>query len=110
MVNKKCLAGKTSVGNHLHRAEGGTCAKFQPNRMASLRDPGIQGAYLGVGKPKTQERARGPTHTRRIPYRMEIPAPRLTRSGNILVRVVEGHASACPRTGGVDKYGGVDIK
>ena len=75
MVNKKCLAGKTSVGNHLHRAEGGTCAKFQPNRMASLRDPGIQGAYLGVGKPKTQERARGPTHTRRIPYRMEIPAP-----------------------------------
>ena len=29
-----------------------------------------------VGKPKTQERARGPTHTRRIPYRMEIPAPR----------------------------------
>ena len=33
-----------------------------------------------VGKPKTQERARGPTHTRRIPYRMEIPAPRLTRS------------------------------
>ena len=75
MVNKKCLAGKTSVGNHLHRAKGGTCAKFQPNRMASLGDPGIQGAYLGVGKPKTQERARGPTHTRRIPYRMEIPAP-----------------------------------
>ena len=63
-----------------------------------------------VGKPKTQERARGPTHTRRVPYRMEIPAPRLTRSGNILVRVVEGHASACPRTVGVDKYGGVDIK
>ena len=31
---------------------------------------------FGVGKPKTQERARGPTHTRRIPYRMEIPAPR----------------------------------
>ena len=30
---------------------------------------------FGVGKPKTQERARGPTHTRRIPYRMEIPAP-----------------------------------
>ena len=28
----------------------------------------------------------------------------------ILVYVVEGHASACPRTGGVDKYGGVDIK
>ena len=28
-----------------------------------------------VGKPKTQERARGPTHTRRIHYRMEIPAP-----------------------------------
>ena len=75
MVNKKCLAGKTSVGNHLHRAEGGTCAKFQPNRMDSLGDPGIQGVYLGVGKPKTQERARGPTHTRRIPYRMEIPAP-----------------------------------
>ena len=104
MVNKKCLAGKTSVGNHLHRAEGGTCAKFQPNRMASLRDPGIQGAYLGVGKPKTQERARGPTHTRRIPYRMEIPAP----SGNVcalwryLAYVVEGHASACPRTVGVD--------
>ena len=63
-----------------------------------------------VGKPKTQERARGPTHTRRIPYRMEIPAPRLTRSMYILVYVVEGHASACPRTGGVDKYGGVDIK
>ena len=38
LVNKKCLAGKTSVGNHLHRAEGGTCAKFQPNRVASLRD------------------------------------------------------------------------
>ena len=46
--------------------------------MDSLGDPGIQGVYLGVGKPKTQERARGPTHTRRIPYRMEIPAP----SGN----------------------------
>ena len=61
-----------------------------------------------VGKPKTQERARGPTHTRRIPYRMEIPAPRLTRLGYILVHVVEGHASACPRTGDVDKYGGVD--
>ena len=29
-------------------------------------------------------------------------APRLTRSGNFLVRVVEGHASACPRTVGVD--------
>ena len=78
--------------------------------MDSLGDPGIQGVYLGVGKPKTQERARGPTHTRRIPYRMEIPAPRLTRSMYILVYVVEGHASACPRTGGVDKYGGVDIK
>ena len=83
MVNKKCLAGKTSVGNHLHRAEGGTCAKFQPNRMDSLGDPGIQGAYLGVGKPKTQERARGPTHTRRIPYRMEIPAPSCYRARRI---------------------------
>ena len=37
--NKKNFAGKTSVGNHLHRAEGSTCAKFQPNRVASLGDP-----------------------------------------------------------------------
>ena len=102
LTNKKCLAGKTSVGICSYNVPTGPCAKFQPNRMDSLGDPGIQGAYLGVGKPKTQERARGPTHTRRIPYRMEIPAPRLTRSGNILVRVVEGHASACPRTVGVD--------
>ena len=60
-----------------------------------------------VGKPKTQERARGPTHTRRIPYRMEIPAPSGYRAReHILVYVVEGHASACPRTGGVDvNYG-----
>ena len=71
--------------------------------MASLGDPGIQGAYLGVGKPKTQERARGPTHTRRIPYRMEIPAPSSYRARGISwAYVVEGHASACPRTGGVD--------
>ena len=70
--------------------------------MDSLGDPGIQGVYLGVGKPKTQERARGPTHTRRIPYRMEIPAPsgeRLRGTGH-LAYVVEGHASACPRTMG----------
>ena len=75
--------------------------------MDSLGDPGIQGAYLGVGKPKTQERARGPTHTRRIPYRMEIPAPSGYRAREyILVYVVEGHASACPQTVGVDvNYG-----
>ena len=36
---QKNFAGKTSVGNHLHRAEGGTCAKFQPNRVARLGDP-----------------------------------------------------------------------
>ena len=102
LTNKKCLAGKTSVGICSYNVPTGPCAKFQPNRMDSLGDPGIQGAYLGVGKPKTQERARGPTHTRRIPYRMEIPAPRLTRSMYILVYVVEGHASACPRTVGVD--------
>ena len=75
LTNKKCLAGKTSVGICSYNVPRGLCAKFQPNRMDSLGDPGIQGAYLGVGKPKTQERARGPTHTRRIPYRMEIPAP-----------------------------------
>ena len=51
--------------------------------MDSLGDPGIQGVYLGVGKPKTQERARGPTHTRRIPYRMEIPAPSGYRAWDI---------------------------
>ena len=72
--------------------------------MDSLGDPGIQGVYLGVGKPKTQERARGPTHTRRIPYRMEIPAPSCYRAH--LAYVVEGHASACPRTVGVDGSGG----
>ena len=82
LTNKKCLAGKTSVGICSYNVPRGLCAKFQPNRMDSLGDPGIQGAYLGVGKPKTQERARGPTHTRRIPYRMEIPAPSCYRGSD----------------------------
>ena len=58
-----------------------------------------------VGKPKTQERARGPTHTRRIPYRIEIPAPSPGCTGVVrrdLPYVVEGHASACPQTVRVD--------
>ena len=54
------------------------CAKFQPNRMDSLRDPRNLGCELGVGEPETQERARGPTHTRHFLERIEIPAP----SGN----------------------------
>ena len=111
LVNKKCLAGKTSVGNHLHRAEGGTCAKFQPNRTASLRDRSQVSRYHRLEDPKPRKRVRDPPHTRNIPHCVKIhrhlAATALT---HILVRVVEGHASACPRTGGVDKYGGVDIK
>ena len=48
--------------------------------MDSLRDPRNLGCELGVGEPETQERARGPTHTRHFLERIEIPAPRLTRS------------------------------
>ena len=46
--------------------------------MDSLRDPRNLGCELGVGEPETQERARGPTHTRNLLERIEIPAP----SGN----------------------------
>ena len=111
MVNKKCLAGKTSVGNHLHRAEGGTCAKFQPNRMASLRDPNFLCRFHRLKDPIPRKRVRDPPQPRNFPHCVKkhrhLAATALT---HILVRVVEGHASACPRTGGVDKYGGVDIK
>ena len=51
--------------------------------MDSLRDPRNLGCELGVGEPETQERARGPTHTRHFLERIEIPAPRLTRLGYI---------------------------
>ena len=43
--------------------------------MDSLRDPRNLGCELGVGEPETQERARGPTHTRHFLERIEIPAP-----------------------------------
>ena len=72
MVNKKCLAGKTSVGNHLHRAEGGTCAKFQPNRTASLRDRSQVSRYHRLEDPKSRERVRDPPHTRNIPHCVKI--------------------------------------
>ena len=46
---------------------------------------------------------RGPSPSwQRIEQKKNSRPPRLTRSGYILVRVVEGHASACPRTVGVD--------
>ena len=73
--------------------------------MDSLRDPRNLGCELGVGEPETQERARGPTHTRHFLERIEIPAP----SGQVcalwryLAYVVEGHASACPQTVGVSE-------
>ena len=75
MTNKKCLAGKTSEGICSYNVPTELCAKFQPNRMDSLRDPRNLGCELGVGEPETKERARGPTHTRHFLERIEIPAP-----------------------------------
>ena len=76
MVNKKCLAGKTSVGNHLHRAEGGTCAKFQPNRTASFRDPKIFDGYVKVKKSEIPGARQGPSpHAQHPPLCKKPPAP-----------------------------------
>ena len=106
MVNKKCLAGKTSVGNHLHRAEGGTCAKFQPNRTASFRDPKIFDGYVKVKKSEIPGARQGPSpHAQHPPLCKKTPAPSKSVGAlwRYLAYVVEGHASACPQTVGVDK-------
>ena len=63
-----------------------------------------------VGKPKTQERARGPTHTRRIPYRMEIPAPRLTRSNIFCYTSSKGMPRHAHGRGALMCVGGVDVR
>ena len=108
--NKKNFPGKTPVGISSYICLRNPYAKFEPNRMDSLGDRLFWHPQIQVQKTQTRARSRGPTQPRNLLYRIEIPAPRLTRSKYILVYVVEGHASACPRTGGVDKYGGVDIK
>ena len=100
--NKKNFPGKTPVGISSYICLRNPYAKFEPNRMDSLGDRLFWHPQIQVQKTQTRARSRGPTQSRNLLYRIEIPAPRLTRSGNILVRVVEGHASACPRTVGVD--------
>ena len=69
-------------------------------------------SFSSVERPDTTEARQGPSPTAQLPpLCKKTPAPSGYRAREyILVYVVEGHASACPRTGGVDKYGGVDIK
>ena len=100
--NKKNFPGKTPVGISSYICLRNPYAKFEQNRMDSLGDRLFWHPQIQVQKTQTRARSRGPTQPRNLLYRIEIPAPRLTRSTYILVRVVEGHASACPRTVGVD--------
>ena len=100
--NKKNFPGKTPVGISSYICLRNPYAKFEQNRMDSLGDRLFWHPQIQVQKTQTRARSRGPTQPRNLLYRIEIPAPRLTRSMYILVYVVEGHASACPRTVGVD--------
>ena len=109
--NKKNFPGKTPVGISSYICLRNPYAKFEPNRMDSLGDRLFWHPQIQVQKTQTRARSRGPTQPRNLLYRIEIPAPRLTRSGISLAYVVEGHASACPRTVGVDvNYGALTLK
>ena len=80
-------------------------AKFEPNRMDSLGDRLFWHPQIQVQKTQTRARSRGPTQPRNLLYRIEIPAPSESVGAlwRYLAYVVEGHASACPQTVGVDK-------
>ena len=103
--NKKNFPGKTPVGISSYICLRNPYAKFEPNRMDSLGDRLFWHPQIQVQKTQTRARSRGPTQPRNLPYRIEIPAP----SGQVcalrryLAYVVEGHASACPRTVGVSE-------
>ena len=103
--NKKNFPGKTPVGISSYICLRNPYAKFEPNRMDSLGDRLFWHPQIQVQKTQTRARSRGPTQPRNLLYRIEIPAP----SGNVcalwryLAYVVEGHASACPRTVGVSE-------
>ena len=102
--NKKNFPGKTPVGISSYICLRNPYAKFEPNRMDSLGDRLFWHPQIQVQKTQTRARSRGPTQPRNLLYRIEIPAPsgkRLRGTGH-LAYVVEGHASACPRTVGVD--------
>ena len=103
--NKKNFPGKTPVGISSYICLRNPYAKFEPNRMDSLGDRLFWHPQIQVQKTQTRARSRGPTQPRNLLYRIEIPAPSKSVGAlwRYLAYVVEGHASACPQTVGVDK-------
>ena len=73
--NKKNFPGKTPVGSSSYICLRNPYAKFEQNRMDSLGDRLFWHPQIQVQKTQTRARSRGPTHTRNILYRIEIPAP-----------------------------------
>ena len=78
--NKKNFPGKTPVGISSYICLRNPYAKFEQNRMDSLGDRLFWHPQIQVQKTQTRARSRGPTQPRNLLYRIEIPAPRLTRS------------------------------
>ena len=78
--------------------------------MASFRDPNFLCRFHRLKDPIPRKRVRDPPHTRNFPHcvkkhRHLAATAGGCRYGGCLVYVVEGHASACPQTVGVDvKY------
>ena len=76
--------------------------------MASLRDPNFLCRFHRLKDPIPRKRVRDPPQPRNFPHCVKkhrhLAATAIgCRYGGCLVYVVEGHASACPQTVGVDE-------
>ena len=98
LVSQWNLGKMTSYTFHM-LANWGPHANFQKFLTAHLRDRLLR--YLFLYHSKGTKSAQDPTRASMVKVRQKTRPPRLTRSRYILLYVVEGHASACPRTVGV---------
>ena len=99
LVNIKYFNRKTPLGKSSYNLSRRLCAKFEPNRMASFWDRLRSGQILWEVNRTTATRGPYPSGKDLCGKKNSRP-PSCYRAH--LAYVVEGHASACPRTVGVD--------
>ena len=104
LVNIKYFNRKTPLGKSSYNLSRRLCAKFEPNRMASFWDRLRSGQILWEVNRTTATRGPYPSGKDLCGKKNSRPPSKSVGAlWRYLAYVVEGHASACPQTVGVDK-------